>query len=885
MSTSLPDDQPETDSGDPVEPSWKARVRHVAEALRVRVADLVASRRVRLGVAVAGVLLLGSFAFLWILASRYIDSRLNGAHERNRAGVFAAPLVLRPGQPLKRDDLVTYLEQLGYGSGTADETDGLAGRFSVDGDSVIVEPLDPVVASSGGFPAVTVRFSGDAGIEALHELRTNRDLGECTLEPLAIASAFNTREKRIVVEYDAIPDPLRVAILTTEDRRFWTHQGVDYRGIARAMRENWGENDVAQGGSTITQQVVKNVFLTPERTYTRKIKEAWLSYVLEWKLSKVQIFALYCNEVYLGQRGRYAIHGFAEASREYFDKDLADLSLDESALLAGIIHAPSANSPYRHPDRAKARRDLVLDMMLETGAITVEQADVAKAAPLLLRPVSVETSWLDCPYFSDYLEAYLEEVYGDSRTGLDQSAIYSTIDVNLQRAATRAVSAQLQKLDAVFARSRRAIPAGTVQVALVAIEPKTGAVVAMVGGRDYQTSQFNRATEASRQPGSVFKPFVYAAALTSRKFTPATLVMDAPQIFSFSGQNYEPENYGKSYANKEIPVRVAFRNSKNVPTVSVAVQTGLEQVAALAERAQLPRPEPYPSMALGVMEATPLEIAQAYTAFVNGGSTMEPTPIAANGGAGSNGSATNPPVFTPAVASVMTDLMEDVIARGTGRGVRARGFKGAVAGKTGTSRDGWFVGYTPNLVCVVWVGFDDNRQLGLTGAESALPIWTDFMKEAVAFRPELGGSKFERATGVSTATICADSGLRSGSYCPTTFDEVFLAGTEPVSQCELHTSESSNVLTYDEFGNPIDTMIEPLPEGEPEDQTVGPEDLEPPKPGQVVMPAAPPAPEERPARKPPARQPKPRLRGTAVPEPESPGPPAAPPEVVTPPPD
>lgn len=884
MSISSPDDHPESGSVDTVQQSLKKRARRMADAFRLRLTRLVASRRVRLGVVAVSVLLVGSFAFLWIMASRFIDTRLNGEHERNRTGVFAAPLVLRPGQPLQRDDLITYLEQLGYGSGTADETAGLAGRFSVDGNSVTVEPLDPVVASSGGFPALTVQFSGDAGIEALRDLRTNRELAECTLEPLAIASAFNTREKRIVVEYDAIPDPLRVAILTTEDRRFWTHQGVDYRGIARAVRENWGESDVAQSGSTITQQVVKNVFLTPERTYTRKIKEAWLSFVLEWKLTKVQIFALYCNEVYLGQRGRYAIHGFAEASREYFDKDLADLTLDESALLAGIIHAPSANSPYRHPDRAKARRDLVLDMMLETGAVTPEQAVAAKAAPLVLRPVSAETSWLDCPYFTDYLEAYLEAVYGDSRTGLDQSAIYSTIDVNLQRAATRAVAAETQKLDAVFARSRRAIPAGTVQAALVAIDPRTGAVVAMVGGRDYQTSQFNRATDASRQPGSVFKPFVYAAALTGRKFTPATLVMDAPQKFSFSGQDYEPENYGKSYANKEIPVRVAFRNSKNVPTVFVAVQTGLDQVAALAERAGMPRPEPYPSIALGVSEATPLEIARAYTAFVNGGTTAEPTPIAGSG-LGDGQIPANPAVFTPAVASVMTDLMEDVVARGTGRGVRARGFKGAVAGKTGTSRDGWFVGYTPNLVCVVWVGFDDNSQLGLTGAESALPIWTDFMKEAVAFHPELGGSKFERAAGVSTASICADSGLRAGSYCPTTFDEVFLAGTEPVLQCELHTIDSSTETSVDEFGNPIDPMIEPEPEGEPEDQVFSPDDLVPPKPGQVVMPVAPPARAESVKQRSAPRTQRPRLRGTAEPVPESPGPPQEPPEVATPPPD
>ena len=882
MTYSSPDDSPETASELPGGVSAPGRMRLFVERLRARLVHLAGDRRARIGVLVAFVLLMGSFALLWYLSSRYIDARLAVDSRDARSGVFAAPLVLRPGQPLQLDDLVTYLEQLGYGSGSTDDTSGLAGRFSVLENTVTLEPLDPAVTGTGDFPAVTVVFSGKAGIEEVRDTRTNRALEACMLEPLMIASTYNTREKRMVVEYDAIPEVLRTAILTTEDRRFWTHRGVDYRGIARAMRENWGETEVAQGGSTITQQVVKNIFLTPERTYTRKIKEAWLSFVLEWKLTKTQIFALYCNEVYLGQRGRYAIHGFAEASREYFDKELSDLTLDESALLAGIIHAPSTNSPYRHPDRAKARRDLVLDMMLETGAITAEQVDAAKAAPLVLRPLSTEASWVDSPYFSDYVQAYLEEVYTDSRASLEHTSIYTTVDVNLQRAATRAVAAHAEKLDAVFARSRRAIPPGTVQAALVAINPKTGAVVAMVGGRDYLTSQFNRATDASRQPGSVFKPFVYSAALTGRKYTPATLVMDAPQVFTYgNGQTYEPDNYGQSYANRDIPLRVAFRNSKNVPTVNVAVHTGLDQIAGLAERAGLPRPEPYPSMALGVSEATPLELAQAYSAFVNGGSTVEPTPIASDAATVATRPLGNPIVFTPQVAYVMTSLMEDVVAKGTGRGVRARGFRGAVAGKTGTSRDGWFVGYTPNLVCVVWVGFDDNRQLGLTGAESALPIWTEFMKDAVAFRPDLGGSHFERPSGVSSIEICAESGYRPGEYCLSTYEEVFLAGTEPIVVCETHTNVMDGGPMFDEFGNPIDPLIEPEPEGDPEDRTVGPEDLEPPEPGKIVMPVAP-VQAPPPSRRPSVRILRPRPPAATVPEVE-PAPTQAPPEEKVPP--
>lgn len=826
--------------------------------------------------------MIGSFTALWLVASRFIDARLAGEVSRARSGVFAAPLVVRPGQPMAREDLVTYLEQLGYGSGTSEETAGLAGRFTSDERTVTFEPLEPDIVSTGQFPAATVTFSGDSGVTRIVDARTNAKLDECKVEPLVIASAYNTREKRIVVEYDAIPDLLRTAILTTEDRRFWTHRGIDYRGIARAMRENWGGDDVVQGGSTITQQVVKNVFLSPERTYSRKIKEAWLSFVLEWKLSKTQIFALYCNEVYLGQRGKYSIHGFAEASRDYFDKDLSDLTLDESALLAGIVHAPSSNSPYRHPERAKARRDLVLDMMFETGVVTSEQVADAKATPLTLRPLSSESSWLDSPYFSDYLQTYIEEVYGDSRHTADSSAVYSTVDVNLQRAATRAVASHVERLDKIFARSRRKIPPGTVQVALVAMETKTGSVVAMVGGRDYTASQFNRVTEASRQPGSVFKPFVYATAIGARRFTAATAVMDTPQIFTYdAGQTYEPDNYGQDYANKAIPVRVAFRNSKNVPTVEIALRTGLEPIASLAERAGLPRPELFPAMALGVSEATPLELAQAYSAFANGGDAIEPTPIAWDAKAGGAPRLRGRNVMTPQVSSIMTDLMQDVIARGTGRGVRARGFKGAVAGKTGTSRDGWFVGYTPNLVCVVWVGFDDNRQLGLTGAESALPIWADFMKDAVAFRPDLGGESFERAAGVSNVTVCAESGLQPGTFCASTHEEVFLPGTEPAFQCDTHTAESDMSLYVDEFGNPIDPYLIPDSVAEPEDVTVGPDDLVPPKPGTIVMPVAPaPSGERDEPRRPAPRAPKNRVRGTAVPGPEEP---AKPPEVVPPP--
>lgn len=733
--------------------------------------------RVVAGVVVAALLI--AFIAGWVATSRMIDRQMSGGLLGARAGVYSAPLIVRVGQPATPEDLVSYLQELGYGS-AAEATEGFPGRYAIDGSRLVVEPQGAAPASA--FQALAITFA-NGSIKKIEDAATGKPLKEGLLEPLMLASLGRTREKRITVDYEAIPEHLRGAVIATEDRRFWKHHGVDYVGIARAVRKNVDEGGVVQGGSTITQQLVKNVFLSPERTFTRKLKEAWVAWVLEWKLSKEQIFALYCNEVYLGQSGTYAVHGFAEASRRYFGKDLSTLTLDESALLAGLIHAPNTHSPYKHPDRAKARRDLVLDKMAETGAITREQADAAKQVPIRVVPPTRDSEWLDAPYFNDYVQAYLEEVFDGEVPSSGSFTVNTSLDINLQRAATEVVNAQLAQLDKVFGKK---VPAGTVQASLVAVDPKTGQVLAMVGGRDYGKSQFNRTTDALRQPGSVFKPIVYAAALSTGRFTASTPLMDAPQVFKFAnGRTYEPGNFGDSYANRELPVRVAFKHSKNVPTVELALRTGLGTIASLAERAGLPRPKEYPSMALGVAEATPLQVAEAYTAFANKGDAVEPTPIASAEGV-EVPQPSRRSVFSPAVAAVMTSMMEDVVNGGTGAAVRARGFKGAAAGKTGTSRDGWFAGYTPNLVCVVWVGFDDGSQLGLTGAESALPIWTEFMKRAVAVRPELGGNGFPRPSGLEQATVCDESGQIASIGCPATHTELFVAGTAPAAECYLH---------------------------------------------------------------------------------------------------
>jgi penicillin-binding protein 1B len=800
---------------------------------RRRVRRAITDRRILIAAGVVMVLLLTGFAAAWLYASRVIDARLSGGAVDLRSGIYAAPLMVRAGQPLAREDLVAYLQQLGYTSEPG-EVEGMAGRFAVEGDAVLIEPLDRANVEAGRYVPLRVEFSGERGVRRVVDVRTGKAVKEAALEPIMMSAAYNAREKRTPVTYDAIPAVLREALLVTEDRRFWEHNGVDMVGIARAVRENLGEGDVVQGGSTITQQVVKNLFLTPERTYTRKAKEAFLSYALESKFSKEEIFALYCNEVYLGQTGTYAVHGFAEAAQRYFGKDLAAITVDEAALLAGLVRAPSANSPYRHPERAKERRDLVLTMMAEAGKITPDEAAAAIARPIQLAPITRNSAWLDAPYFDDYAREYVDEAFGSEGTASGRFRVDTTIDINLQRAATKAVSDHIAALDKVLAKGKNGVPPGTVQAALVAIDADTGAVLAMVGGRDYAASQLNRATHARRQPGSVFKPFVYAAALSTGRVTPSTPILDAPRKFKYGRRTYEPGNYGESYANREIPVRAALKYSKNVPTVEVAMRTGLGEVAALAERAGLPRPEPYPSLALGTFEATPLQVAGAYTAFANGGRAVEPSPIAMAeiGGDVEVPRATARTVFSGQVAYVMTDMLSDVVSSGTGAAVRARGVKGAVAGKTGTSRDGWFAGYTPRMVCVVWVGFDDNSQLGMTGSEAALPIWAEFVKQAVAFRPDLGGDSFARPAGLTTAKVCEETGMLATESCPSTYEEVFVGGTQPPSTCYVHSmgyySIDGEVPLFDDEGNfigygpepdePIIVETEPRYEPEPEER-------------------------------------------------------------------
>lgn len=741
-----------------------------------------------------------TFAYFYISYARLVDERLASGYLTSRAGIYAAPRVLRTGQNISPARLVEALRRAGYVD--AEASNVWSGRFRTTEHGIEIEPrraADEKVGGAGPTPG-RVRVDFDNGHRIAAITGDGAPLASYTLEPESLTNdAAMKTGKRNALSYGDVPPVLVGAILSIEDRRFFEHSGLDAIGIARALW-SWtgahtaGDEDRKQGGSTITQQLVKNTYLTPERSLRRKFNEAILASVLERRLSKQDILALYCNEVYLGQRASVAVRGVEQAARVFFGKELKDLSLAEAATIAGMIQSPASYAPDRHPERAKLRRDTVIDAMLRDGRITAAEAQAAENEPVTVVPVERQDA--TAPYFIDYVNR-LTETQHEPGGEENHLRLYTTIDLELQQLAEAAVRRRLDQLEKVY-KGR-----GAPQAALVALDPHTGRVLAMVGGNRYAESQLNRATDARRQPGSVFKPFVYAAALENG-ISPVSMSADAPREFSYDAHaKYRPANYGGGYSMRDVTLRTGLVHSLNVVTVDVALRTGLARVASLAENFGLPKPAPYPSLALGTTEATPLEVAAAYAALANGGIRVRPTAIVRADAASDattlkeRVASSAQQVVKPATAYMMTDMLSAVINEGTARAARGA-FKGvAVAGKTGTSRDGWFAGYTPNLVCVVWVGFDDGEQLGMTGAESALPVWVDFVKGAVELQPELGGERFERPAAVTTVEIDAETGMLASPSCPHRQRIAITPALAPTSVCFTHNAPLTSLASLD----------------------------------------------------------------------------------------
>ncbi len=705
-------------------------------------------------------LLLGvvlTFTYFWFEYSDRIDLLLKGEVFTRTAGIYSAPKTLKEGETISIEDLTVYLKSAGYIEKNR-QADASRSRYEIAGNKVEIEPGGTATIDGKQiFPALSVEFKKDGkSITSITDKDAKAAIKKAQIEPKILSSvAAEGDGRRTAVTFADLPSHLVKAITVTEDRAFFEHYGVNFRGIARALwrrYENEADNSpiARQGGSSITQQLVKNLLLSNEQSLSRKIKEAYMSVILETRLSKEEIFTLYANQIYLGQQTGVSIYGVGEASNAYFGKDVSQLSLPESAFIAGIIRSPNRYNPYKNLERVTERRNQVLDSMGEAGEVSTEQVGQFKKIPLEVRRVSNGKDLQGMPYFSQYAIEELPKITADPET-LQHSRVYTTIDPDLQKAAYEIVNARLEKLDKYFPKK----PKGNLQAALIAIRPKTGEIVAMVGGRSFLESQFNRATDAQRQPGSVFKPFVYTAAINSayesnsRVMTAATIFKDEKKVFTFGRDSYAPNNYGDSFSNKETTLRDALVKSKNTITVDLGMELNIGRVMNLANKAGLPKVEKaYPSMALGTSEATPLQVATGYTMFANLGETVAPLAISriTDGGGRTIIApvAAKKRVVQPDVAYIMNDILKDVINRGTAAEAKAWGFKNvegktAFAGKTGTSRDGWFAGFTPEIVCVVYVGFDDNDDLGMKGADSAMPIWADFMREALNQHPEWNG--------------------------------------------------------------------------------------------------------------------------------------------------
>ena len=767
---------------------------------------------------------IGVFAYYWVIFSARIDNLLKGEVFTRSAGIYAAPKQIRAGQNISEEDLVAYLKRAGYVE-RGQQAESARGRYASAGSTVEIEPgSDTIVDNARPFESLRVQFAhGGNAIASIVDKDSGARLDKAQLDPELISSVTGReRAKRRVIGFNDLSPDLIKAITVTEDRSFFEHHGVNVRGIIRALLRRYDADPnsplARQGGSSITQQLVKNLLLSPERTLKRKLAEAYMSVILETRLSKEEIFALYCNQVYLGQQSGFSINGFGEAASAYFSKDVTNLTLPESAFLAGLIRSPNRYNPFHDLETAQARRNQVLESMTETGAITRDQAKQAEATELKLAPVKGRIDVSDAPYFADYVQNQLGDLI--SGQGADHLRIYTSVDMDLQRAAYAAVTKQLTALDKIEAKR---VEPGTVQAALIALNAHTGEIVAMVGGRDYAKSQLNR-TEALRQPGSVFKPFVYATALNTaydpipRVITPATIYKDEPKTFTYDNQQYSPGNMGDKYSMQPVTLRDAMVHSLNVVTVDVAMEVTIGRVMNLAAKAGLPRvAHAYPAMALGTSEATPLQIASAYTAFAANGTRTTPVAIdrvtTGKGITIAQPTAQKNEVLRPEIAYVMSSFMKDVVNRGTAAPIRARGFKFNVAGKTGTSRDGWFAGFTPNLVCVVWVGFDDGSQLGLTGAASALPIWADFMSAALTTHPEWTGD-WQMPEGVQQTEIDPATGQLAKVDTVTKRTELFINGTSPGSE----SAETTDDIAQDPSSQPEeDRQTEPagLPEPQP----------------------------------------------------------------------
>jgi len=727
-----------------------------------------------------------------------VRQRFEGKRFRVPSRVFTAPTILYPGLDWKLADVQGTLKRLGFREALHTK-DLPQGQYAWGRDRVRIH-VPPFDHPSRPEPArdVVLRLDGRF-IEEIRALPSGNEMGALLLEAEQVGAFYGAdREQRALIRLEDVPDHLIAAVLAVEDQRFETHPGIDFRRIGGAMLANLRAGSITQGGSTLTQQLVKNFFLTPERTFSRKAQEAMMALIVEARYGKPQILQAYLNEIYFGQRGSTAIHGVGEATRLYFGKSAHELTVSESALLAAIIHSPNGTSPYREPERALERRNLVLDLMVRQGRLDPAVGERAKAEPLQLAAVTPDRG--DARYFLDLLHRQLSQQYASDALSSEGLRIYSTLDRRLQRIAARALRDGLAALEKRYPALRSDDPAKALQGCLLALRPQTGELLALVGGRDYGVSQFDRCTQAHRPAGSIFKPFVYIAALEPVNggmpvITLASFLDDSEFEASTPSGPWKPQNFDHRFHDM-VTVREALEHSYNAATARLASQVGVKRVAEVARRLGITSDLPIvPSLALGTADVSPLEIARAYATIASGGVRPEIQAIEdvvdAEGHTLDRRQLRFDRVLDAGTAHLATSLLEGVALRGTAAGVRSGGLTGPVAGKTGTTdeeRDLWFVGFTPELVAVVWIGFDEPRSVGVASSRGALPIWRQFVTDATGGHVR---GAFLRPREVESVDIEPATGALALSGCPERRAELFLRGTLPDAICPAGASPGS----------------------------------------------------------------------------------------------
>jgi len=743
-----------------------------------------------MGSALFVIVLMGAFIYFYARYSKVIDEKLRAGPFANNAQIFAAPESVGVGDALSPNDIATELRRSGYSESRANPV----GSFELRANAITIVPGPKSYFDQ---EAGVIKFDGGR-ISQIVSLQDNTSRSLYQLEPQLITNLSGTsREKRRMVKFADIPTLLVEAVTSAEDKHFFQHSGFDPVRVIKAAYVDIKKGRRAEGASTLSMQLAKNFFLEQDKRWTTKAAEVIITLQLEQKLSKEEIFEDYANQIYLGSRGSFRIHGFGEAAEVFLGKDLSQIDVQEAAQLAGTIQNPAMYDPFNHPDHACDRRNIVLSMMRSNGFIGDRDYAVAIDTPLTVVKSAAQS--VEAPYFVDLVNTTLQDKFQDTDFQSNAYRVYTTLDLRLQRVAADAIASGMKKVDDIVKRQRRfkGETPPEPQVALVAIDPHTGLVRAVAGGRNYGRSQLNHVL-SKRQPGSIFKPFVYAAAMDTaveggpHVLTPSSEVMDEPTTFWFEGNSYSPKNFKDEISNKPVSLRYALAHSLNIPTVKVAEMVGYDAVVNMANRAGMNyKIQPTPSVALGAYEITPMEAAGAYTMFSNQGRYVKPDFLSLvrnqDGRQLYQHKQEDKQVLDPRVAYIMTNLLQDVLARGTAAGARAvAGFNVPAAGKTGTSRDGWFAGYTSELLCVVWVGFDDNRDLDIEGAQSAAPIWMQFMKDALKYREYRDTKPFEAPDGIVSIEIDPETGFLATPACPTRASEVYIAGTQPVAACPKH---------------------------------------------------------------------------------------------------